>query len=520
VAVSGLSGVTITQISASGYSVCALSSTGVIYCWGLGTSGQLGNGATATSKVPVAVTASGVLAGATVTQIDVGGAYACALSAAGAVYCWGDNTYGELGNATTTSSNVPVAVTTGGAVVAAEISVGGISACALSSAGAAYCWGDDSQGEIGTNTAATTTPQSTPAAVYTGGVLAGVTLTQISVGSSFACAVSAGGVAYCWGLGTSDQLGNSGTTSSTVPVAVTATSGTVLYGVTLTQISTGQAGTCVLSAAGTASCWGNDNFGMFGNNSTTAASAAVLVGPQAPTGVTATGGNTTAAVSWTAPAYLNTATLSSYAVSSTPGTATCTTTGTTTCTLTGLTNGTTYTVTVTDTTTTGTSAPSSPATAEAVTSSLTIVKTANVRTVAPGGTVLLHDHGDQLRADRLHRRDVHRPADQRPGDDAVYNANAAATAGTVSYTSPNLTWTGNLAVGATATITYSVTVNSPDTGSGILANTVTSTTAGSNCASGSGNAACTATVTVSGLTIVKTANATSRRAARWPTRSR
>ena len=71
---------------------------------------------------------------------------------------------------------------------------------------------------------------------------------------------------------------------------------------------------------------------------------------------------------------------------------------------------------------------------------------------------------------------------------AVYNANAAATAGTVSYTSPNLTWTGNLAVGAIATITYSVTVNSPDTGSGILTNTVTSTTAGSNCASGSGNA--------------------------------
>jgi hypothetical protein len=68
---------------------------------------------------------------------------------------------------------------------------------------------------------------------------------------------------------------------------------------------------------------------------------------------------------------------------------------------------------------------------------------------------------------------------------AVYNANAAATAGTVSYASPNLTWTGNLAVGAAATITYSVTVNSPDTGSGILANTVTSTTAGSNCASGS-----------------------------------
>ena len=89
---------------------------------------------------------------------------------------------------------------------------------------------------------------------------------------------------------------------------------------------------------------------------------------------------------------------------------------------------------------------------------------------------------------------------------AVYNANASATAGTVSYASPNLTWTGNLAVGAAATITYSVTVNSPDTGSGILANTVTSTTAGSNYASGSTDVRCTAAVTVSGLTIVKTAN--------------
>ena len=69
-------------------------------------------------------------------------------------------------------------------------------------------------------------------------------------------------------------------------------------------------------------------------------------------------------------------------------------------------------------------------------------------------------------------------------DDAAYNGDAAATAGSVSYTSPNLTWTGNLAVGATATITFSVTVNNPDTGNKILASTITSTTAGSNCAGG------------------------------------
>jgi hypothetical protein len=93
----------------------------------------------------------------------------------------------------------------------------------------------------------------------------------------------------------------------------------------------------------------------------------VLVGPQAPISVTATPGDTVATVSWTAPAYLNNGTLTGYAVSSAPGTATCSTVaGTTTCGLTGLTDGTTYTVTVTDTTTTGTSAPSSPATVEPV----------------------------------------------------------------------------------------------------------------------------------------------------------
>jgi hypothetical protein len=124
-------------------------------------------------------------------------------------------------------------------------------------------------------------------------------------------------------------------------------------------------------------------------------------------------------------------------------------------------------------------------TATVTVSGLTIVKTANVSTVAPGGTVSYTVTVTNSGQTAYTGRDVHRPADQSVLANAVYNANAAATAGTVSYASPNLTWTGNLAVGAVATITYSVTVNTPDTGSGILANTVTSTTAGSNCASGS-----------------------------------
>jgi uncharacterized repeat protein (TIGR01451 family) len=92
-------------------------------------------------------------------------------------------------------------------------------------------------------------------------------------------------------------------------------------------------------------------------------------------------------------------------------------------------------------------------------------------------------------------------------DDAAYNNDASATAGSVSFTSPNLTWSGNLSVGASATITYSVTVNNPDTGNKTLGNTVTSATTGSNCPASGGDALCTATVTVvaaSTLTITQT----------------
>ena len=93
-------------------------------------------------------------------------------------------------------------------------------------------------------------------------------------------------------------------------------------------------------------------------------------------------------------------------------------------------------------------------------------------------------------------------------DDGSYNGDATATAGTISFTTPNLTWTGNLAPGASATITFSVTVSNPDTGNKILASTVTSATAGSNCASGSTDPRCASTVTVliPGLTIAVSAS--------------
>ena len=141
-------------------------------------------------------------------------------------------------------------------------------------------------------------------------------------------------------------------------------------------------------------------------------------------------------------------------------------------------------------------------------SALTITQTASAATAAPGAvvgyTITVTNSGLVAYAGATF-------TDPLAGvlGNAAYNGNAAATAGSVSYTSPNLTWTGNLAAGATATITFSVTVSNPDAGSKILASTITSATSGNNCFAGSADARCTATVTVQGLTITSAASTSS-----------
>jgi uncharacterized repeat protein (TIGR01451 family) len=92
-------------------------------------------------------------------------------------------------------------------------------------------------------------------------------------------------------------------------------------------------------------------------------------------------------------------------------------------------------------------------------------------------------------------------------DDASYDGNATATGGTVSYAAPSLGWTGTVPAGGVVTIAYSVTVHAPDAGNKVLANTVSSATLGTNCAGGSADPRCSATVTVPGLTIVASADA-------------
>ena len=140
-----------------------------------------------------------------------------------------------------------------------------------------------------------------------------------------------------------------------------------------------------------------------------------------------------------------------------------------------------------------------------LTPALTIVKTASAASATPGQqvtyTITVTNTGQTPYTGAV-------VTDDLTGllDDAAYGADAAATRGAVSYASPVLTWTGNLTPGQAATITYTVTVDNPETGDNILTNTVTSAAPGSNCGTGSTDPRCTSTVPVATLTITNTAN--------------
>lgn len=203
-------------VSAAEFS-CALSDQRV-YCWGSNGTGQLGNGSTTPAFAPVPV--SGLKKA---RSLAVGGGHVCALDKQGRVYCWGDNESGQLGNGKdgcppnsdpfcgpTCISATPIRVA--GLHAATAVTAGFSHACAIVS-GAAYCWGSNSYGELGDGT---TTMRTEPVSVQ--GLPSPVT--QISAGGSATCAI-ANGTAYCWGGNWRGQLGNGTTQDTAVPVPVT-----------------------------------------------------------------------------------------------------------------------------------------------------------------------------------------------------------------------------------------------------------------------------------------------------------
>ncbi|MFI5213355.1 MAG: RCC1 domain-containing protein, partial [Gemmatimonadales bacterium] len=181
-------------ISVGATHACGLTAAGQAWCWGQGTNGELGNGRTVASATPLAVSGVPVL-----VTIGTGTAHTCALTASGAVYCWGSNRSGELGARGAEQSATPLAVTAPSGVSFTTLWVGPSHSCALAANGTLYCWGDNSSGQIGNGS---TSNAETPAVVQTP-----VPLKSVALGTSHTCGLAATGAAWCWGSNTSGQLG-------------------------------------------------------------------------------------------------------------------------------------------------------------------------------------------------------------------------------------------------------------------------------------------------------------------------
>lgn len=262
VAVGG--GLTFAQLAAGGSHTCGLTSDGVAYCWGDNVSGQLGDNSSNNRDTPALVATE-----LRFVAIDAGARHTCGLTSDGAAYCWGANDRGQLGTGTTSSSPVPVAVT--GGHTFQQIAAGGFEVsegdrvgqtCALTTTGDAYCWGDNERGQLGIGV--TGSPYEITAHPVPAPVSGDIKFVALTTGlARHTCGVTAARSAYCWGENSFGALGDGSTSDSSVPVPVSG-------GLAFVQLIAGGfiGHTCGLAASGKAYCWGENEVGQVGDDST------------------------------------------------------------------------------------------------------------------------------------------------------------------------------------------------------------------------------------------------------------
>lgn len=243
-----LAGPEIVQLEAGSYYTCAVLGDGTVKCWGNNSWGQLGNGTTTNSPTPTVVT------GITdAVAVSANNQHTCALIADGTAQCWGYNAYGQIGNGMM-GGNVLVPTPVSGLTDAVAITVGGLHTCALLSDGTVRCWGSNNDGgPLGDGTGVSS---ATPVEVsgLTGAV-------AITAGSSHTCALLDDGTARCWGFNLLRSLGTGSTVNSPVPIPVVGLSNAI-------GISSMGFHTCAVLDDGAVKCWGYNERGQIGNGST------------------------------------------------------------------------------------------------------------------------------------------------------------------------------------------------------------------------------------------------------------
>ncbi|MFY9487655.1 MAG: hypothetical protein WAP35_03020 [Solirubrobacterales bacterium] len=262
--VNALNGV--PKVVSTGYdSACAIVHFGSVRCWGNNENGALGaknKGDNVPNKQ-----VSAALAGnwAAPGSVAVGQRHMCFLDLDRTVKCQGQNSSGQLGNATNADSSTPVVVA-GFGNPAVQVVSGNNHSCALLTNGNVRCWGANNQGQLGTAVAATPTSNvsiSVPDMAND--------ITQIASGYDHSCAIRTNDNVVCWGANSYGQLGD----GSVTPTKGTET--TESLGGRAKEIATGQAHTCALLVNGTVRCWGANSYGQLGNGTAVGSTRPVSV---------------------------------------------------------------------------------------------------------------------------------------------------------------------------------------------------------------------------------------------------
>ena len=229
------------------YHTCAIVTDGKVRCWGLGTSGQLGDG---NSGMPAKIVDT--LLDSYALEVRAGGHFTCARDAYAKASCWGDNAAGQIGNGkggTSVESDAPSLV--GDFTDVAALATGDEHACAMRKSGEVWCWGSDSGGELGNDGG----NAFYPSPVQAQGM---ADMKGIAAGTGHTCAIDKFGGVWCWGANGSGQAGlGKAQGMAKTPGQVPGMAGVL-------EVATGDAHTCARRSDGSVWCWGANTFGQCG----------------------------------------------------------------------------------------------------------------------------------------------------------------------------------------------------------------------------------------------------------------
>ena len=252
-----------TKVVAGVGHTCAMLFDGTIRCWGDGGAGQLGNGLINASLTPVTTTGIGPI-----SDIVAGESHTCAILAAdGSVWCWGWNVYGQLGSAVTTTvsggqsgSATPVKVPsfppTGTKAIA--LAAAYAHTCAALSDGSVWCWGSDTNEQLGLASMPATSCNGNAYCSFTPLQVTGLPIQPALLAADYGNTFVISGSGALAGWGNPLSLGNGNMSFAMTPISLALANVTAMAG------ATGDTAACAI-AAGVAKCWGDDYYGEVGD---------------------------------------------------------------------------------------------------------------------------------------------------------------------------------------------------------------------------------------------------------------